>query len=341
MAAGGRVGCPEVAAVTSTVRWGVIATGGIASAFVTDLRLLEGTEVVAVGSRSQDSADRFAAEHSIGRAYPTYASLVSDDEVDVVYVATPHPGHHAAALLAIEAGKAVLVEKPFTMDAAEARSLVAAARARGVFLMEAMWARFVPWAVRLRELLADGTLGEIRQVIADHGQWFPQDASHRLFAPDLGGGALLDLGVYPVSFASMVLGSPAAVTAVSDPAFTGVDATTSILLQYAGGAHAVLTATLTAPGPTTAAVVGTDARVQVDGPFYTPAGFTLTRRDGTSERFDHPVAGRGLRFEAAEVIACLREGRLESDVMPLDETVAIMATLDEVRRQVGLRYPPS
>jgi predicted dehydrogenase len=330
-----------VAAVTSTVRWGVIATGGIASAFVTDLRLLEGTEVVAVGSRSQDSADRFAAEHSIGRAYPTYASLVSDDEVDVVYVATPHPGHHAAALLAIEAGKAVLVEKPFTMDAAEARSLVAAARARGVFLMEAMWARFVPWAVRLRELLADGTLGEIRQVIADHGQWFPQDASHRLFAPDLGGGALLDLGVYPVSFASMVLGSPAAVTAVSDPAFTGVDATTSILLQYAGGAHAVLTATLTAPGPTTAAVVGTDARVQVDGPFYTPAGFTLTRRDGTSERFDHPVAGRGLRFEAAEVIACLREGRLESDVMPLDETVAIMATLDEVRRQVGLRYPPS
>jgi predicted dehydrogenase len=330
-----------VAAVTSTVRWGVIATGGIASAFVTDLRLLEGTEVVAVGSRSQDSADRFAAEHSIGRAYPTYASLVSDDEVDVVYVATPHPGHHAAALLAIEAGKAVLVEKPFTMDAAEARSLVAAARARDVFLMEAMWARFVPWAVRLRELLADGTLGEIRQVIADHGQWFPQDASHRLFAPDLGGGALLDLGVYPVSFASMVLGSPAAVTAVSDPAFTGVDATTSILLQYAGGAHAVLTATLTAPGPTTAAVVGTDARVQVDGPFYTPAGFTLTRRDGTSERFDHPVAGRGLRFEAAEVIACLREGRLESDVMPLDETVAIMATLDEVRRQVGLRYPPS
>jgi predicted dehydrogenase len=330
-----------VAAVTSTVRWGVIATGGIASAFVIDLRLLEGTEVVAVGSRSQDSADRFAAEHSIGRAYPTYASLVSDDEVDVVYVATPHPGHHAAALLAIEAGKAVLVEKPFTMDAAEARSLVAAARARGVFLMEAMWARFVPWAVRLRELLADGTLGEIRQVIADHGQWFPQDAAHRLFAPDLGGGALLDLGVYPVSFASMVLGSPAAVTAVSDPAFTGVDATTSILLQYAGGAHAVLTATLTAPGPTTAAVVGTDARVQVDGPFYTPAGFTLTRRDGTSERFDHPVAGRGLRFEAAEVIACLREGRLESDVMPLDETVAIMATLDEVRRQVGLRYPPS
>jgi predicted dehydrogenase len=325
----------------STVRWGVVGTGGIASAFVEDLQLVEGAAAVAVGSRAQESADRFAAEHSLGRAHPTYEALATDDEVDVVYVATPHPGHHAAAMLAIEAGKAVLVEKPFTMDAAEAESLVTAARDRGVFLMEAMWARFVPWAVRLRELLADGTLGELREVIADHGQWFPQDASHRLFAPELGGGALLDLGVYPVSFASMVLGTPSRVTAVSDPAFTGVDATTSMLMQYAGGAHSVLTATLTAAGPTTAAVVGTDARVQVDGPFYTPTGFTLTRRDGTSERFDRPVQGRGMWCEAAEVVRCLREGRLESDVMPLDETVAIMATMDEVRRQIGLTYPPT
>jgi predicted dehydrogenase len=325
----------------TTVRWGVVGTGGIASAFVDDLRFVEGAAAVAVGSRAQESADRFAAEHSVGRAHPTYEALVTDDEVDVVYVATPHPGHHAAALMAIEAGKAVLVEKPFTMDAVEAESLVTAARDRGVFLMEAMWARFVPWAVRLRELLADGTLGEVREVIADHGQWFPQDASHRLFAPELGGGALLDLGVYPVSFASMVLGTPTKVTAVSDPAFTGVDATTSMLMQYAGGAHAVLTTTLTAAGPTTAAVVGTDARVQVDGPFYTPTGFTLTRRDGTSERFDQPVEGRGMWCEAAEVVRCLREGRLESDVMPLAETVAIMATMDEVRRQIGLTYPPS
>jgi predicted dehydrogenase len=207
--------------------------------------------------------------------------------------------------------------------------------------MEAMWARFVPWAGRLRELLADGTLGEVRQVIADHGGWFAPDASHRLFAPELGGGALLDLGVYPVSFASMVLGTPSRITAVSDPAFTGVDATTSMIMQYAGGAHAVLTTTLLAAGPTTAAVVGTDARVQVDGQFYTPTGFTLTRRDGTSERFEHSVDGRGMWCEAAEVVRCLRDGRLESDVMPLDETVAIMATMDEVRRQIGLTYPPT
>jgi len=190
--------------------------------------------VVAVGSRRQESANEFAREHSIARAYPSYDQLVSDAGVDVVYVATPHPGHHDAAMLAIEAGKAVLVEKPFTMDATEADSLVSAARTRGIFLMEAMWARFLPHVVQVRELLAAGALGDLRLVIADHCQWIPGDPSHRLLAPELGGGALLDLGIYPVSFASMVLGTPTSVTAVSDPASTGVDATTSVLLQHDG-----------------------------------------------------------------------------------------------------------
>jgi len=321
------------------VRWGVLGTGGIASAFVTDLAMLSDAEVVAVGSRRQETADEFARQHSVGRAYPSYDQLVADTEVDVVYVATPHPGHHDAAMLAIEAGKAVLVEKPFTMDAAEAVSLVSAARARGVFLMEAMWARFVPHFVRVRALLAKGALGDLRLVTADHCQWFPDDPSHRLLAPELGGGALLDLGIYPVSFASMVLGTPTSVTAVSDVAFTGVDATTSVLLQHDGGAHAVLTTTLSAVGPNRAAIVGSDARIEIDPVFYAPGGFTLTRRDGTVERFDEPHEGQGLRHEAAEVMACLRAGRLESEVMPLDETLAIMRTMDEVRRQIGLTYP--
>jgi predicted dehydrogenase len=322
-------------------RWGVVGTGGIATAFATDIALLRDAELVAVGSRTQESADAFGERLGVPRRHPSYQSLVDDPGVDVVYVSTPHPGHFPAAMLALEAGKAVLCEKPFTLNAGEAAQLVATARRQGVFLMEAMWTRFLPHIVRIRELLAEGALGDLRTVTAEHGQYFPPDPAHRMFAPELGGGALLDLGVYPVSFASMVLGTPSRVTAVSDPAFTGVDATTSMLMQYAGGAHAVLTATLTAAGPTTAAVVGTDARVLVDGPFYTPTGFTLTRRDGTSERFDHPVEGRGMWCEAAEVVRCLREGRLESDVMPLDETVAIMATMDEVRRQIGLTYPPS
>ena len=325
----------------SSIRWGVIGTGGIASAFVADLRLLPDAEIVAVGSRQAPSAEAFAREHDVPKAHPSYAELVADEDVDVVYVSTIHPSHHDAAELAIEAGKAVLVEKPFTMDAAQAQSLVDAARARGVFLMEAMWARFIPHMVRVRELLATGALGEVRLVIADHCQWFPDDPTHRLLAPDLGGGALLDLGIYPVSFASMVLGEPAAVTAVSSAAFTGVDATTSMLLQHDGGAHAVLSTTLSAVGPNRAAVVGTEARLEIDSVFYAPTTFTLTRRDGSVERFAQPHQGLGLRHEAAEVMACVRDGRLESDVMPLDESVAIMRTMDEVRRQIGLTYPPA
>jgi len=325
--------------MSGSIRWGVVGAGGIASAFVEDLKLLPDAEVVAVGAREAAKAEAFAAEHGVGRAHGSYADLVADPDVDVVYVSTIHPTHHDAAMLAIEAGKAVLLEKPFTMDADQAWSLVAAARARGVFLMEAMWARFVPQMVRVRELLAEGALGDVRLVIADHCQWFSGDPTHRLLAPELGGGALLDLGVYPVSFASMVLGSPARVTAVSEPTVTGVDATTSMLLQHDGGAHAVLTTTQSALGPNRAAIVGTEARLEIDSVFYTPTTFTLTRRDGSVERFDEPHEGQGLRHEAAEVMACLRAGRLESEVMPLDETVAIMETMDEVRRQIGLTYP--
>jgi predicted dehydrogenase len=321
-------------------RWGVIGTGGIASAFVTDLGLLPDTEVVAVGSRSQESADAFAEQFGIARRHPSYQSLVDDPEVDVVYVATPHPGHFPAVSMALEAGKAVLCEKPFTLNSAEAAELVAAARRRGVFLMEAMWTRFLPHVVRIRELLAGDTLGDIRSVEADHGQYFPFDQQHRLFNPELGGGALLDLGIYPVSFASMVLGSPSRVTAVSTPASTGVDAQTSLLLEHPGGQHAVLTTTLEARSPTRAAIVGTRARIELDSKFYAPTTFTVVAVDGTVvERYDEVHEGGGLRHQAAEVARCLAEGRLESPVMPLDESVAIMATLDEVRRQIGLVYP--
>jgi predicted dehydrogenase len=321
------------------IRWGIIGTGGIASAFADDLRLLPDTSVVAVGSRRQETADEFGERFDVPHRYPSYEALVEDPDVDVVYVATPHPGHHPAALMAIEAGKAVLVEKPFTLNAREARELVSAARERGVFLMEAMWARFLPHMAKVRELIASGALGDVRVVIADHNQWFERDPAHRLFAPELGGGALLDLGIYPVSLASMVFGTPSKVTAVSDPAFTGVDATTSVLLQYDDGAHAVLTTSLQVLGPTRVAITGTDARIEIDGVFYQPTPFTLIERGGSKQRYDEPHEGSGLRHEAAEVIRCLREGRRESDVLPLDETVQIMETMDEVRRQIGLRYP--
>ncbi|MCW2496044.1 Gfo/Idh/MocA family oxidoreductase [Jatrophihabitans sp.] len=322
-----------------SVRWGLLATGGIAASFARDLALVPDASLVAVGSRTAASAERFGAEFDVPRRHGSYAALAADPEVDAIYISTPHPGHHEATLLAIAHGKAVLVEKPFAMDLAESTEMVAAARSAGTFLMEAMWTRFLPHIVRVREVLASGVLGEIVYVTAEHGQWFPLDPSHRLFAPALGGGALLDLGIYPISFAHMVLGTPSAITARSTPAFTGVDATTSAIFEYPSGAHAVVTTSLSAASDNPAAIYGTEARLEIDGWFYTPGGFTITAHDGTVlERFDTPPAGRGMQYEAIEVGRCLAEGLLESPDMPLDDTLAIMGTLDEIRRQIGLDY---
>jgi predicted dehydrogenase len=312
------------------LRWGVIGTGGIAGTFTADLAHTESGRMVAVGSRSLESAVRFGERYGVPRRHGSYEELCADPEVDVVYVATPHPMHHAGALMALRAGKAVLVEKAFTMDAAQARELVAVARDAGLFLMEAMWTRFLPHVVEIRRLVAEGALGRIVTVTADHGQWFAEDPASRLFAPELGGGALLDLGVYAVSFASMLLGTPDRVVQLVDPAFTGVDAQTSMLLGYAGGAHAVLTCTLAARSPTRAAVVGTDARIEVDGAFYGPSTFELVPREGERRSFAFPDAGRGMWRQADEVARCVAAGLLESPVMPLDETVAIMRTMDAV-----------
>ena len=234
-------------------------------------------------------------------------------------------------ILALEHGKHVLVEKAFTVTAAEAREVVDVARRKGLFAMEAMWTRFLPSVVAIRELIARGELGEIVSVEADHGQWFDPDPSFRLFAPELGGGALLDLGVYPVSFASMILGSPNRIVALWDPAFTGVDAQTSMLFGYESGAQAILTCTLRARSATRACVTGEQARIEIDGSFYSATAFSLIDRDGAIRRFDFPREGRGLLYEAQEVARCVEAGFLESPIMPLDETISIMETMDSVR----------
>jgi predicted dehydrogenase len=318
----------------SPVRWGILGTGGIAGTFVTDLRLAASGVAVAVGSRSQGSADRFADRFGIANRHGSYASLAADPDVDVIYVATPHPMHRDNAILALRAGKHVLVEKPFTMNAAEAREIAAVARERGLFAMEAMWTRFLPDVAVIRDWLARGVLGDIVTVIADHGQWFAEEAGFRLFAPELGGGALLDLGVYPVSFASMVLGRPRRIVSMSDQAFTGVDAQTSMLFGYDSGAQAVLTCTLRAKSPTRAAIVGRDARIEVDGDFYAPVAVTLVPRNGDQVRVEPAREGRGLYHQADEVAARLAAGEVESPLMPLDETISIMETMDTVLAQV-------
>ncbi|MEV4599526.1 Gfo/Idh/MocA family oxidoreductase [Amycolatopsis sp. NPDC049253] len=315
------------------LRWGIMGTGGIAGAFAEDLKLTDSGVVAAVGSRSKETADAFADRLGIPTRHGSYEALAADPDVDVVYVATPHPMHHDNAMLALSAGKPVLVEKPFTMNADEARSLVSFARERGLFLMEAMWTRFLPHIHHVRSLLPE--LGDIVTVSADHGQWFAEDADFRLFAPSLGGGALLDLGVYPVSFASMILGTPSRVASIVSPAFTDVDAQTSMLFGYDSGAHAVLNCTLRAASATTASIVGTEGRLDIEGAFYAPASFTVTPRGGTPVHHTHTDPGRGLRHQADEVARLLAAGERESPLMPLDETISIMATMDEVIAQAG------
>jgi predicted dehydrogenase len=326
--------------VTAPIRWGLMATGGIARTFATDLvEHVPDAQLVAVGSRSQEGADAFADDFDIPRRHASYEALAEDPEVDAIYVSPPHPMHKDATLLALRGGKAVLCEKPFAMDVAESQEMVDVARSSAVLLVEAMWTRFLPTMARVRSILAAGTLGEIVYLTAEHGQWFAEDPEFRLFAPSLGGGALLDLGIYPISFAHFVLGTPARITAVSDPAFTGVDATTSAVFQYDGGAHAVVTTSLAAASSNPAVIYGTDARLELDGWFYTPTSFRVVSRDGeVLESYSPPAGGRGMEHEAIEVGRCLREGLTESPLMPLEETLQIMGTLDEIRRQIGLDY---
>ncbi|WP_210155226.1 Gfo/Idh/MocA family protein [Microbispora oryzae] len=321
------------------LRWAIIGTGGIARMFADDLRLSETGELVAVGSRTAERGADFARRTSAPRWHADMAELLAADDVDAVYVAVPHSAHRDFAVAAIEAGKAVLVEKPFTINRPQAEELVKLARSRGVFLMEAMWTRFLPHIVRIRELLAQGRLGEPRTLTAEHGIWFRHDPAHRLFDPRLGGGALLDLGVYPVSFASMVFGDPSSVQASGWLGDTGVDGQTSVVLGYDGGARAVTTSSMEVWLSNRASIAGTDARVDIDATWYRPTSFTLTERTGAVERYEFPEPGNGLRYQAEEVARCVAAGLTESPVMPLDETCRIMGTMDDVRAQIGLRYP--
>ncbi|MEU6083361.1 Gfo/Idh/MocA family oxidoreductase [Streptomyces sp. NPDC047108] len=322
------------------LNWGVVGPGGIAAAFTDAVHTHTTQRVVAVSSRSTDRARAFASRFDVPAAYGGHDALLEDERVQVVYVASPHSEHFPHALAAIEAGKAVLLEKAFTRNGHEAERLVAAAQQRGVFLMEAMWTRFLPHIDVVRQVLHSEILGEVRTLIADHGQFMPEDATHRLYAPELAGGALLDLGVYPVSFASMVLGPFATVTAVGSKAFTGVDGQTSVVVTTDRGAHGLLSTTLHARTPTTATISGTLARLELDSPFYAPSSVRLIGRSNELLDIHTPsLLDGGLCFEAAEVARCVAAGLTESELMPLGETVQIMRALDDIRRGVGARFP--
>ncbi|HUG51400.1 MAG TPA: Gfo/Idh/MocA family oxidoreductase [Terrimesophilobacter sp.] len=325
--------------MAGTLRWGILGTGAIAHLQTRDL-VDNGFTVAAVGSRRQQSADAFAAEFGIRTAHGSYEALVADPGVDAVYVATPHPFHAANALLALNAGKHVLVEKPFALNAAQAREVVELAAHKQLVVLEAMWTRFLPHMLRIREIIAAGTLGEVRTIIADHNQLLSSDPASRLNAPELGGGALLDLGIYPVSFAIDLFGPPSSVHAIAAKTATGVDRQTAMLFGYPDGRQAVLHTALDTLGPNSAAIIGTAGRIEVDPVWYTATGFTVYDGRGREiERFDSHVSGRGMQYQAEELERLAGLGDPAGTVLPPAQSVRIMEVLDEIRDQIGLRYP--
>ncbi|MEY9841587.1 Gfo/Idh/MocA family protein [Streptacidiphilus sp. EB103A] len=329
--------------MTDTIRWGILATGGIAADFAHDLKLLPDAEIVAVGSRTEASARAFADRFDIPRAYGSWAELAADDEVDIIYVATPHQAHYEAAALCLEAGRAVLCEKPFTLNAADSRALVELARKRGVFLMEGMWMRCNPTVRKMLDLIADGAIGEVGSVHADFAFPGPTDPQHRLRNPELGGGALLDLGVYVVSFAHLVLGRPDTVMAHASLSPEGVDLNTGLVLGYDSGAIATLSCGIVASSPGRAFVGGSLGRIEVPPLFLRPDSFTLYRNsegdEAQPEEFGLPRTGIGFAHEAEEAMRCLRAGLTESPLVTWQDTIEVMEILDTARERIGVRYP--
>ncbi len=322
-----------------SIRWGIAATGQMAASFAEGLRQVADADLVAVASRDQRRADAFGDRFEIPHRHASYEDLASDGSVDVVYVASPQSRHCSDTLLFLEAGKPVLCEKPFALNERQAAEMIAAARGRGLFLMEALWSRYLPAYVALRELLREGRIGRPRLVEADFGIALPEvTTAHRLFDPSLGGGALLDLGVYPVQLASLVLGEPDRVEAAAHIGATGVDELTAAVLGYPDGALAVVKAALRTRLASTARITGTDGVVTLPPPMHCPSSLHITASEGT-ESLERPFGRNGWWCQAIEVQRCLREGRLESETMPLDESRSIMRTLDRIRARIGLRFP--
>ena len=321
-----------------TLQWGILATGGIARAFAKDLHVA-GLDLRAVASRSQESADAFASELNIPTAHGSYDALFADPEVDIIYIATPHPMHVAPALAALDAGKHVLIEKPITVNASEAAAIRDRAAEKGLLAMEAMWTRYLPHMKRIHEILDAGTIGEIRVISADHTQSTSTDPAHRMNALELGGGALLDLGIYPLSFVHDILGTPTTIQASARFLETGADSEVATVMTHASGALSTTFSGSRSAGPNSAHIVGTLARIDIDRVWYTATSFTVTTPDGSViERFESAIDGRGMQYQALAAERAVEAGVAPAE-LTIDESVEIMGTLDEIRRQIGLVYP--
>ncbi|MEY4115100.1 MAG: hypothetical protein RLZ76_1793 [Bacteroidota bacterium] len=323
------------------IRWGILACGKIAKKFAADLKLVEDGELIAVASRDVERAKQFAADFPAKYVFGSYEELVNCDEVDAIYVASPHSHHHEHTLLCLNHGKAVLCEKAFAINQQQAKEMIELARTKKVFLMEALWTRFLPHYLKVREMIAEGKLGELKGVLANFGFKPPEPVSQRLFEPALGGGSLLDIGIYPVFLAQSILGVPDSITAKMDPAHTGVDEQCSMVFHYKNGITANLFSTLASNLETDADIFGTKGRIRLTNRFYEPSATIQYYPDIITSRTIIPIekeAGWGYQHEIRHVNECLQKGLTESPVWSLDDTFNLMQTLDRIRKEMGLIY---
>ncbi|GMO13214.1 MAG: Gfo/Idh/MocA family oxidoreductase [Treponemataceae bacterium] len=323
-----------------TINWGIAGTGGISRAFAQGLKSAEGASLYAVSSRTKANAEHFAAKYGIKKAYADYAAMLDDSALDVVYIGVPHSAHCEMALKAFRAGKAVLCEKPAAINAAELSEMIQCSREHKVFFMEAMWSRFVPPVCKAREWLADGLIGDLR--IAQGNFCFRAELppEHRLLNINLGGGALLDAGVYPISFASMACGGkkPQHISSALTLGETGVDETAAAIISYAGQKTAMISAALSVAAQNDMWFYGSAAYIHLPSfVFCRSANLVIPGRP--VYHWEGDFRGNGYNYEAEAVMDCLREGRLENEIMPLDESLNIAETMDEIRRQCGFKYP--
>jgi predicted dehydrogenase len=325
--------------MADAIRWGILGTGAIAKKFAEGLAVLKNAKLMAVGSRAKETAEAFGAKYSVPNRHASYEALANDPQVDAIYVATPHPAHKENSILCLRAGKAVLCEKPFAINARDAEEVIAVARQTKRFLMEAMWTRFLPTTTRIREILAANTIGDVRMMRADFGFRANPNPQSRLFSPMLGGGGLMDVGVYTVSYAHMVYRrSPTRIIGMADIGSTGVDEQCAVLLGYDKGELALLSSAVRTTTLHEAVIFGTNGWIRAHHPYWRGTRITVSG-GGKEETYDLPYEGNGYNCEAAEMMRCLCEGKLESDIMPHAETLAVMKTLDAVRAQWGLKYP--
>lgn len=321
-----------------SLRWGIIGAGFIGTKFVEAVTRYTRSEVLAVASRDRARGELFARANGVPESVVGYDALLHDDRIDAVYVATPPGLHREHALMAVAAGKPVLVEKPFAANVAAGTAIADAATAAGIPVMEAMWSRFLPHMAALRAAIAAGEIGDVVHVHADFGQHFAFDPGYRMYDRSLAGGALLDMGVYPVSFIHDLLGTPSTVLSVATLAETAVDDHVSLAMQHAAGAQSTVFVTSRGLSGLTATVLGTEGRVDFGGPFHRPTSITISRRDGTTRAFD-AVVQNGFQYEVAEFVRIVAEGRTQSEVLPLRETLDVLSTIDRARGQIGVRYP--